>query len=1512
MNYLRHLIVLLIMLLTSTWASTATSQVTFPLGYYSQGYYWGPPYLPETTAAGSPTLSVALSIYNTLTAPCTVGSAIIQDPGLNLEVAAGDGFIWGKVAVPQFNGTINNQPCSGLDGSNFVEMEGYTYDPGRALGSGARDGGEGNCNCSNSKFFGAPVVADPIDAAIGNKFIQEDDYPNGGWLTFRRFYNSHQAILSSAMGGHWRHSFDRSLGFLPGYGAVTGIKVLRPDGQVEVFGKANNGSWAADPDIADTLVEHDNAQGIATSYTFFVSALRQYETYSASGALQTVIDETGNGVTLTYSDTSTPVSIAPSPGLLLTVADPKGRQLKFIYNSNGQMASVTLPDGKSFAYAYDSSNDLTSVQYPDGKSRQYVYGESTLTNGDTNTPYLLTGVIDETGTRYESNTYDFSLGATETTLPGGVSDTQIAQNGNDRMVTYPLGNVVDFGYSLIAGRNLISSIDSPCNPQCDQSWQSRSYDANGYPQSYIDFNGNTTAFTYSSAGLLLQQIDAQGDAVSQRTINMTWNTALRVPLTRQVLDVGGKLLSSTQWVYNSAGQTIAHCEIDPTNNAASGYSCSNTGSVPAGVRRWTYTYCTAVGTGCPLVGLMLTVTGPRTDLSQTRNYSYYTNSSATSCGTPGAACYQTGDLHTVTDALGHVVTIASYDADGRVTRITDSNGVNTDLTYTPRGWLASRIVGGANTTFGYTAYGAVQTISDPDGVTTTFGYDVAHRLVKITDALGNYVQYTLDAAGNKTAENVYDASGTLRENIARTFNNLGQLLTVTDGLGKTVFAANGDASGDPSYDYNGNLVLSTDALGIERQLNYDALNRLVQTLDNYNGTDPSTKNTTTGYVFDTLDRLTQVTDPSNLNTTYSYDGLSDATGQVSPDTGTNGRTFDAAGNVLTKTDAKGIVATNTYDALDRLITTGYPDSTQSVTYAYDDANSVTGCSTSYPKGRLTRIIENSVTTLYCYDALGRVVQKKATTAAATDTVGYSYTAAGRLSGVVYSDGTMVSYTRDGDGRIQSVSVTPPGGSAGTVVSHVTYQPFGPVSGYTLGNGQTIARVFDANYRLTDLTSPAFNLHVARDAMGDITAIGNAAGANPATETYSYDPLYRLTAITEASGTVLESVTYNSTGDRLSKTGSGLATGTYNYNPNTHQLTATGNAARTVDADGNTTAISEASSTYGFGFSDRNRLTVAQLAGNTIATYNYNALDQRIGKIVSSTTERYDFDEDSQMLGEYGQTKRDYIWMDGIPVANVDTSGTTSTIAYVTADELGTPRAVANSSGTTEWTLPYQSNPWNEVAPTTTGYTYNLRFPGQYADAETGLFYNDERYYDSASGRFTQTDPTGINGGLDLYVYGDNSPLMFIDPLGLFPFGTPAPATGPTSPAYPGVVPQDPLAPPSRIPSPTQALKALATICAAQPQLCVAAVGIGLCMYPTSTADSCTDEPHPPAECQSNEDRCEQNLRRDMETCNTLGKMRGKNTFKICEQQAMLRYGNCLSERDGDDGINAPLPPWRLH
>jgi RHS repeat-associated protein len=1316
----------------------------------AQTTYYGAPYYPPVAAgASSPFATIQAAVqawylvfeidYGFWPSVCTLGYS-----------PTGGGDAGSTVELMWITANSPSSPCSGNSGPSAVKATGYSFDP---VGNLGRPG----CICAG----------DPINLATGNEFREDVDFQQG-WLTFSRYYNSDINIATTTIGTQWRHSFDRSLqlsnpnttsssGTLPPSFAV----LYRPDGLQEMFTKSN-GQWTANGAVADRLTETDNAQGVATGYTVFIAASRQWESYNVAGQLQSITDESGVGVNLTYSTSATASTIAPTAGLLLTVTDSKGRQLSFTYTSSGQVYQVTQPDGGVLTYSYNASTgNLLSVQYPDGKLLQYGY--TSFTSQGSATTSELTSVVDETGTDYASLSYDGSGRATQTRLAGGANLTKVTYNSNGTTsVQYPAGVSATFGFTTLQGRLKTTSVSQPCAPICGEVAQARSYDANSYPQSATDFNGNVTATAYDANGLLDQEIDASG-STSQRTTNFTWNTTLRVPLTRTVSNASGTVISSTQWVYNATGQTLARCDIDPTNSAASGYSCSTTGTFPAGVRRWTYTYCTTVGTGCPLVGLLLTATGPRTDLTQTTSYSYYTSSSAVNCGTPGAACYQPGDLYQVTDALGHVTTIVSYDADGRITRLTDANGVNTDLTYTPRGWLATRTVGSAQTSFTYTAYGAVQTITDPDGVTTTYGYDTAHRLTTITDALGNTIQYTLDAAGDKTAEQVYDSSGTLHKSLTRTFNTLGQLTTVVDGLNHTVF--NASASG--SYDANGNLIQSSDALGIQRQLGYDALNRLVQTIDNYNGSDPATQNTTTGYTYDSLDRLTQVTDPSNLNTTYAYDGLSDATGQTSPDTGATSRTFDVAGNVLTRTDAKGITAANTYDSQNRLISTSYPDSTQNVTYTYDEGNSVTGCSTSYPIGRLTRIVENSVTTVFCYDALGRVIQRQTITATATDTRGYSYTAAGRLSGVVYADGSMVSYTRDGDGRIQSISATPAGGTASTVASNFTYQPFGPVSGYTLGNGQVIVRSYDVNYRLTDLTSPAFNLHVARDAMGDITAIGNAPGANPATETYAYDPLYRLLSVTEANGSVLESVTYNPTGDRLTETGSGLDTGIYTYNANTHQLNAVGNNALTVDANGNTTAMTQAGSTYGFGYNDRNRMTVAQLGGSTMATYLYDALGERIQKVTGTATERYDYNEADQLLGEYGATNRDYIWADGIPVADIDTSGTTSTIAYVTADQLGTPRAIATSSGTTEWQLPYQGNPWNEFAPTSTGYTYNLRAPGQYADAETGLFNNTHRDFNSNTGRYVQSDPLGLFGNqISTYDYASNNPLYWIDPSGL--------------------------------------------------------------------------------------------------------------------------------------------------
>lgn len=1212
---------------------------------------------------------------------------------------------------------------------------------------------------------GSMLVGDPINAGMGNKYDEEIDFAANKWLTFRRFYNSLPGVAPSAMGPNWRHSFDRSL-------AITGtppnsITVVRPNGRQEVFTKSGT-TWASETDVTDSLVEIDDSQGNPTSFTVYVTSTRSYETYNAKGVLQSIDDENGQVTTLSYSTSSTDPSIAPSAGLLLTVTDPKGRSLQFAYASNALLRQVALPDGGVIAYSHDATGNLVTVQFPDTAKRQYLYNEANQTAG-VSMPNAMTGIVDETGARYETTYYQLqTVGfANESTLAGNVNVTYINYNYNsngDSLVQNPSGMNTLMSFTAANNSFHLTAVSNYCGPQCNQPWRAINFDSNGFPSSYSDFKGNQTTTTYTN-GQLTQKVEGTGTA-AQRTTNTTWDSTLRAPLSQTVLNASGTEISATQWMYNSLGQLMARCDIDPTNSAATGYVCASTGVVPAGVRRSSYTYCAAVdGTQCPMIGLILTSTGPRTDVTQTTTYGYYMSSSAVNCGTPGAACHRAGDLHTVTDPLGFVTTVGSYDASGRITRTTDPNGVNTDFTYTARGWLASRSVGGATTSFTYTPYGSLHTLVDPDGVKTTFDYDAAHRLVKITDAQGNYLQYTLDAAGNRTAEQIYDAGGTLRRSLNRTFNTASEITTIVDGLNHTVFSAS--ASGN--YDSNGNLVSSTDGLNVVHQLGYDALNRLVQTIDNYNGSDAATKNTAANYSYDALDRITQVADPTNLSTVYGYDGLGDAITRTSPDSGASQRTFDAAGDVLTATDARGITATYTYDAVNRARTVSYPDTTQHITYRYDEANSATGCVSSYPRGHLTRIVENAATTVFCYDARGHVVTKLQTIGTTTDTTTYIWTLAGRLSSVTYPDGTHVVYSRDVNGRVATVAVTPVGSATFTAVSSIVYLPFGPISAYTLGNGQVVSRTYDTNYRLSDIVSPAFNLHVARDAMGDVIAIGNAAGANPAIETYSYDPLYRLTSITEASSTPLESVTYNPAGDRLTKTGSGLGTGAYTYNANTHQLKAVGNAARAVDADGNTTYITLGGQAFSLVYNNRGRLAYVQRSGVTLTKYVYNALGERLQKIVGTATQRFDFDERGVLLAEYGASNRDYVWLDGIPVANLDVSNGTTTVGYVVSDHLGTPRVVTDATGQAVWQLPYQGNAWGELAPSSNGYVYNLRFPGQYFDSETGLTHNFFRDYDTSTGRYVQSDQVGLAGGLNTYAYVYGNPLALSDPRGECPW-----------------------------------------------------------------------------------------------------------------------------------------------
>ncbi|MDR3443702.1 RHS repeat-associated core domain-containing protein [Dyella sp.] len=1230
------------------------------------------------------------------------------------------------------------------------------------------------------------MEGDPINTSTGNKFQQDTDYRGSSSLRFRRFYSSLTYVPPAHLGAHWRHSYDRSLG-QPSSGPSTTQRTLyRPDGSSETFTKAN-GSWVASIGVWDTLTEQVDASGQTTGYTVFMAVPHETERYSPSGQLLSITDISGMLTSLTYSTVATPVNVAPTAGLLLTVSDPAGRSLSFSYDATSRVTAIVLPDGGRLAYSYDAIGNLASVTYPDTTSRQYVYNESAMTGG-TSLPNAMTGVIDETGLRFENTKYEGGGHVIYAGFAGGADATTVnyknfpITDGGPVALTGPLGNSTTLNFDWPGAFLRVTRSNQPCGDQCNQPWASIAYDANGSASKYTDFNNNVTSVTNNSVGLETQRIEAQG-STAQRTTTTIWDNTLRLPLTRTIADAKGNVVSQAGWTYNSRGQVLALCAVDPTVSGAGTYLCGSTQSAPVGVQQTRYTYCDAVdATQCPLVGLLLTATGARTNPVATTHYSYYFGTDESGCGTVGGACHRTGDAYQVANPLGQITTFVAYDKQGHLARSIGANGVVTDFTYFPRGWLKTRTVranpdgspssGDATTTVAYTAYGAVASITDADGVTISYGYDVAHRRTDITDALGNRIHYTLDASGHRIQEQMFDPQGVARRTLSRTFNTLGQLTKVADGRGNAVFSA----SYADSYDANGNLVHTANALGIQRKQGFDALNRLVSAIDNYNGTDAATKNAQAVLAFDANNQLEGVSDPDGFNTTYSYDGLGNATGVQSPDTGSTAYVYDAAGNVTQRTDAKGVVSNSTYDALNRRTATTYADSTLNVAYAYDEANSVTGCPASYPVGRLTRTIETAITTAYCYDAHGNVTRKSQTQGTATDVTAYSYTLADRLASTLTPAGTSIQYSRDAAGRISGVTALPPGTSgagAGNVVTAISYLPFGPIASYTLGNGQTITRTYDANYAVTDVVSPALNLHFARDAVGNITALGNASGANPATETYTYDPLYRLTGLYDASNKPEETYTYNKTGDRLGKSGNGLATGTYTYQTGTHHLTAIGNAARTYDANGNTTGSVIGGDTFGYGYNGRNRMAVVQRDGSTVGTYTYNVLGQRTAKAATfpaATSQRFAYDEASQLIGEYGGTSRDYVWLGNLPVATIDTASGVSAVSYVHVDGLNTPRAIADASGHIVWQLPYQTNGFGEQPPVSAnGFTYNLRFPGQYYDAESGIAQNVNRDYEAATGRYLQSDPSGLNGGANTYSYVSGGPLGKVDPSGLQAF-----------------------------------------------------------------------------------------------------------------------------------------------
>lgn len=278
-----------------------------------------------------------------------------------------------------------------------------------------------------------------------------------------------------------------------------------------------------------------------------------------------------------------------------------------------------------------------------------------------------------------------------------------------------------------------------------------------------------------------------------------------------------------------------------------------------------------------------------------------------------------------------------------------------------------------------------------------------------------------------------------------------------------------------------------------------------------------------------------------------------------------------------------------------------------------------------------------------------------------------------------------------------------------------------------------------------------------DAVGNVLSRTTTQG----TATYSYD---NRDFITGETGPTTQTLGYDANGNRMNDAG-----GTLGYGAQSNRLATRYGVSLTYDAAGNITG----DGTYTYVYNQHGQVKEARQGANVLATYYYDYRNRRTRKIAGGVTTVYHYDQWDRIVGETtiaGAAQKSYIHRDDGPVAQLTHSGASSQVVYLQPDPLGTPRVGRSATGAVVWR--WESDAFGTTAANqdpdgdTVMTVVNLRFPGQYRDAETGLHYDHHRVYAPQMGRYLQSDPIGLAGGFNTYAYANSNPLMFVDPLGL--------------------------------------------------------------------------------------------------------------------------------------------------
>ena len=1137
----------------------------------------------------------------------------------------------------------------------------------------------GNVGGNYSDIGTFNTVFDPIDVGLADKAHVQVDYLSMGAasLRFARVYHSNAAVntarITVPMGAGWHMFYDRSLEIV----SASQMRLHRANGRTLDFTFDGSAWVSAQP--AGVLAP-------ITGGWSYVNQRDVIETYDSNGRLVGMAD--GGLITfMTYDGT----------GRLIGVANSFGRRLALGYDNANRVAQVTLPDNSTLGYAYDTFNNLTSIRFADGAVRRYVYENASF-------PNALTGVIDESGRRRLTWGYDAAGQPNQGYYGTGTGSVSVVYNGNQVTTTDARGTQRVRIYGAVAGRQVLTALQTLATSDSAATGWSIAYDANGNPQTINTRSGEVQQLTADNRGRLTTQTRAAGtdQALTSQT---TWSPIFHKPA--QTVNAG----ITSNYTVDASGRVtqiaVSAGDINAVTYSAT-YNAQN---------------------------LLQSITDVR---GTTSSYAYDSS----------------GNLASVTNnALGQTTLFGGYNAHGQPTSVQRPDGTIISRTLDARGRMLTLTDPSGTSQFTYDGAGRVSLVNAPDGSWKSFSYDVAGMLSSITNNRGETSTLARDATGAVTARSTFGTSGALAALSQRQFDAVGRVAAVLDSHGnrtKFLFGSDGRPSG------------LTNALNLTTSLQLDTLSRLT-TMIQPNTTamrqagGPATTRSTFG--FDSLNNLLSAVDTNVVASGYTYDALNRRIGETGADPGNASLVRNSAGDVVSITDALSVTYSGVYDAIGRISSIGYADAgSPIVSYTYVDGRI---------DDLLASMVDASGSTAWAYDIAGRVISKQQLTNGFSLSTTVSRDSLGRPGTITYPSGMQVGISYTGD----TVSALTINGTA--LLSNINYMPFSQVAtGWRWGNGARYDRVIDADGRVTTVNLGRVQRNYGYDAAGRITSQIDVSSAGTQTGTLAYDEAGQLVNFNGLAGSSGSgSYTYDTNGNRRSSILNGNST-TYSYAASSNRNTVDmSNFFNSYNADGSAGNYNGLHLTYG----DFGRLiTAANTYNPTVPQLvsTYNGIGQRVLKTArsvdfltgwkNSKTDHFFYDDAGHLLGEYDNTsgyQQETVWFNGQPVATVIGGQT----YYVHADNLGAPRSLLRASDMAEvWR--WNSDPFGNALPTGS-VTYNLRFPGQYADTETGFFQNGFRDYDPVAGRYIESDPIGVKGGLSRYAYVFANPLTFVDPNG---------------------------------------------------------------------------------------------------------------------------------------------------